>query len=398
MNQDDFRRLLTTPSVKSGQPPPPPPPPPGQEGGEAKETEKKKRKFYKPKKAKEDEKKTSAYRDRAAERREGKAEQKDEEEFAGMTADETKFLGGDMEHTHLVKGLDVALMEKVRLEQQFEAALARAAEKERQEEEAREAQQEAGEAHADMDSLASRVCNLMGQKPESKAAATIFAPGRMAYVFELADKNQHVPTMAIRAVQMVRARVRRSPAALPSSVIDDVANVLAYAGTGGMRSGSGMQKLDRPLGGTPSPKAPQASAPVAVDVLKKPIANKEDAIFSEDSDDEAAGGAGASGGEGWSVKKGEYFGSQGAAESTSLDPLNMVLGISANKVAAAAKALAAQKERERKVGQLFRAFSSFFCPKLNVFVIATGGAACHEPGGCRAGIFCCRCVWVVFAA
>lgn len=30
--------------------------------------------------------------------------------------EESKFLGGDMEHTHLVKGLDYALLEKVRAE------------------------------------------------------------------------------------------------------------------------------------------------------------------------------------------------------------------------------------------------------------------------------------------
>ena len=29
---------------------------------------------------------------------------------------ESKYLGGDMEHTHLVKGLDYALLEKVRTE------------------------------------------------------------------------------------------------------------------------------------------------------------------------------------------------------------------------------------------------------------------------------------------
>lgn len=30
-----------------------------------------------------------------------------------LTIDETKFLGGDVEHTHLVKGLDYALLAKV---------------------------------------------------------------------------------------------------------------------------------------------------------------------------------------------------------------------------------------------------------------------------------------------
>jgi len=29
---------------------------------------------------------------------------------------ESKYLGGDMEHTHLVKGLDFALLQKVRIE------------------------------------------------------------------------------------------------------------------------------------------------------------------------------------------------------------------------------------------------------------------------------------------
>ena len=30
-----------------------------------------------------------------------------------MAIQESKFLGGDMEHTHLVKGLDFALLQKV---------------------------------------------------------------------------------------------------------------------------------------------------------------------------------------------------------------------------------------------------------------------------------------------
>jgi len=34
-----------------------------------------------------------------------------------MTIENSKFLGGDVEHTHLVKGLDFALLQKVRSEQ-----------------------------------------------------------------------------------------------------------------------------------------------------------------------------------------------------------------------------------------------------------------------------------------
>ena len=31
-----------------------------------------------------------------------------------VTVEESKFLGGDVDHTHLVKGLDYALLQKVR--------------------------------------------------------------------------------------------------------------------------------------------------------------------------------------------------------------------------------------------------------------------------------------------
>ena len=33
-----------------------------------------------------------------------------------LTFEETKYLGGDLEHTHLVKGLDYALLQKVSID------------------------------------------------------------------------------------------------------------------------------------------------------------------------------------------------------------------------------------------------------------------------------------------
>jgi hypothetical protein len=60
---------------------------------------------------------TNNYRDRAQERREGKV---DEREFATTdfqgSAEMSKYLGGDERHTHLVKGLDVTLAQKVKRE------------------------------------------------------------------------------------------------------------------------------------------------------------------------------------------------------------------------------------------------------------------------------------------
>ncbi|KFG46347.1 RED family protein N-terminal region protein, partial [Toxoplasma gondii GAB2-2007-GAL-DOM2] len=66
------------------------------------------------------------YKDRAKERRKGKDElyQQVAEELQEMkerSIEESKYLGGDVEHTHLVKGLDFALLSKVRSELEKEA-------------------------------------------------------------------------------------------------------------------------------------------------------------------------------------------------------------------------------------------------------------------------------------
>eukprot|EP00981_Chlorochromonas_danica_P001756 scaffold381_cov168-Ochromonas_danica.AAC.9 len=57
------------------------------------------------------------YRDRAEERRKGVSADNSsqlDELATTMDAEQTKFLGGDVEHTHLVKGLDYALLHKMR--------------------------------------------------------------------------------------------------------------------------------------------------------------------------------------------------------------------------------------------------------------------------------------------
>jgi IK cytokine len=75
------------------------------------------------------------YRDRAKERRENKTNEADfvsttqnfktvapefslveNAERRRQIIEESKFLGGDLEHTHLVKGLDYALLQKIKAE------------------------------------------------------------------------------------------------------------------------------------------------------------------------------------------------------------------------------------------------------------------------------------------
>jgi IK cytokine len=112
---------------------------------ELNENRKKKKKFYATLKKQEDDtlsELAKRYRDRARERRDGANPDYHQESESSITAttaayravapdlksgldaaerrkqviQESKFLGGDMEHTHLVKGLDYALLQKVKAE------------------------------------------------------------------------------------------------------------------------------------------------------------------------------------------------------------------------------------------------------------------------------------------
>lgn len=156
LTNDDFRKLLMTPRAPSGsahaagsvrdamakasassstsamKPP----------SSERHEARRKKKNFYAQLKKQEDNKLAELaekYRDRARERRDGANPDYqnldptnstsgyravapdiksglDAAERRRQQIQESKFLGGDMEHTHLVKGLDYALLQKVRCE------------------------------------------------------------------------------------------------------------------------------------------------------------------------------------------------------------------------------------------------------------------------------------------
>jgi len=57
------------------------------------------------------------YRDRARERRDdSNPDYQNVEQYDVVSVEKSKFLGGDIEHTHLVKGLDYALANKMREE------------------------------------------------------------------------------------------------------------------------------------------------------------------------------------------------------------------------------------------------------------------------------------------
>ncbi|XP_071124419.1 protein Red-like [Mytilus edulis] len=163
------------------------------------------------------------YRDRARERRDGHNKDYEETEIVSTTADyravapdvkagenyaerrkqviqESKYLGGDMEHTHLVKGLDFALLEKVRAE---------ISNKEKEDEEAMETAvtqkkeekpEETGPKIEFRTKMARNIYKTLFQSrlPERNE---LFLPKRMAYVVDLEDEyaDSDVPTTIIRS-------------------------------------------------------------------------------------------------------------------------------------------------------------------------------------------------------
>ena len=124
-----------------------------------------------------------------------------------LSVEETRFLGGDLEHTHLVKGLDYALLHKVRQTARLEEAGERA-------EEARPSSDHAAAAptvhtslgraiHAFVTGVRCSVCSssttvLMspaGQHRPASAAVERFAQGRVAFLFDLEVREQALPAV-----------------------------------------------------------------------------------------------------------------------------------------------------------------------------------------------------------
>jgi hypothetical protein len=344
---EDFRKLLDTASLQQRPATSSAPPTESKAAGDGGEGEKKKRKFHKQKP--KPEKPVSVYRDRAAERRQDKGEEGEQNDAApAVTAEESKFLGGDVQYTHLVRGLDVALMEKVRAEQ-----LALAAKKEILETFGSEGSENDDHPQNDddnaVDSLGKRVSALLqGDKIVVKTATTarvsasLFAPGRMAYLFDLDNPLVEKPTINMRAVAVSghNSADRRSMAAVPLPVIDDVANALAY--------GAGKKHKKRPVAVAATAEAKEPEGVITLADVSRKRAKDEEKIFSDASSD--------SGEEQQQekkvkldVQKGSYFAAAGVSQpAQTYDPLRSVLGVSAVKVEAAAKALALKKQAEKK--------------------------------------------------
>ncbi|KAM3963913.1 IC cytokine homolog beag [Aphomia sociella] len=177
---------------------------------------------------------SSAYRAVAPDLKSGM----DAKERRRQLIQESKYLGGDMDHTHLVKGLDYALLQKVRSEiqtreQEQEAEMERLVSvpvepvKEKKEvavvEEEMQFKTPMGKNIYNM---------IMEQKNKKVMRNELFAPGRMAYVVELEEEgaaDSDIPTTLTRSKADVPEADERSSALSANDVVlDKLAQIFSY--------------------------------------------------------------------------------------------------------------------------------------------------------------------------
>lgn len=245
------------------------------------EARRKKKNFYAALKKQEDNKLqelADKYRDRARERRDGANPDYQAMDVAGGASNayravapdlksgldaaerrrqmiqESKFLGGDMEHTHLVKGLDYALLQKVRSEivvkeHEQEVEMEKLAEE--AEEKEKEEEKTLAEEPEYRSIMGRNIHNIVTfYRSRHIERNELFAPGRMAYVIELEEENAEtdIPTTLIRS----KADVPVNDADIQTLTTNDIvinklAQILSYLRQGGRGKKNKRRDKDKPL-------------------------------------------------------------------------------------------------------------------------------------------------------
>ncbi|XP_073252869.1 protein Red-like [Porites lutea] len=232
---------------------------------------KKKRYYAKLKKMEEEREQelASKYRDRARERRDGLNPDYQSTDTLSATANyravgptaeatntaaerrkqaiqESKFLGGDMEHTHLVKGLDFALLQKVRSEIAEE-------DEENQELVSKKTKTKQKDMEEDDNADEIEFTTKLGQKIyktlfRSRPAERneLFQPGRMAYVFDVEDEyaESDIPTTLIRSKADCPGIETQATLTTNDIVINKLTQILLYLRQG-TRGGKKVKKKEK---------------------------------------------------------------------------------------------------------------------------------------------------------
>uniref|UniRef100_A0A3P8ZH31 IK cytokine n=1 Tax=Esox lucius TaxID=8010 RepID=A0A3P8ZH31_ESOLU len=272
LTNEDFRKLLMTPRATPSSAPPSSKssrhhemPRDYNEEDDPAARRRKKKSYYAKLRQQEVERErelAEKYRDRARERRDGVNKDYEETELISTTANyravgptaeadksaaekrrqliqESKFLGGDMEHTHLVKGLDFALLQKVRAE---------ITSKEKEEEDmidkvTKEVKKEIEpEEKIEFQTRLGRNIYRILFKGRQFERNELFLPGRMAYVVDLEDEyaDTDIPTTLIRSKADCPTMEAQTTLTTNDIVISKLTQILSY-----LRQGTRNKKMKK---------------------------------------------------------------------------------------------------------------------------------------------------------
>ncbi|KAF8388682.1 hypothetical protein HHK36_025362 [Tetracentron sinense] len=221
-----------------------------------------KEKMIRRKEEKQEEPELPKYRDRAKERREDQNPDYEPTELGSFHAvappgaadirladahkisiENSKYLGGDVEHTHLVKGLDYALLNKVRSEIDKKPDVGD------------EADGKSGVSKEDQPLLfrtatAKSVYQWIVKPQTIIKSNEMFLPGRMAFIFNVEDGFSHdIPTTLHRSKADCPVPEEMVTVSVDGSVLDRIAKIMSYLRLGSSGKVLKKKKKDRDVKG-----------------------------------------------------------------------------------------------------------------------------------------------------
>ncbi|KAL3679540.1 hypothetical protein R1sor_022496 [Riccia sorocarpa] len=140
-----------------------------------------------------------------------------------ISIENSKFLGGDVEHTHLVKGLDYALLHKVRSE------IDKRPEDQEVVDEGKRRQRKEEQALAFRTATAKVIYQLTVKQQTPNKPNEMFLPGRTAFVFDMDEEFSHeIPTTVHRSKADCPAPQETVTVGVDGTVLERIAKIMAY--------------------------------------------------------------------------------------------------------------------------------------------------------------------------
>ncbi|KAL5716054.1 Smu-2 suppressor of mec-8 and unc-52 protein [Ranunculus cassubicifolius] len=221
-----------------------------------------KEKTIRQKEEKKEEVELPKYRDRAKERREDQNPDYEPTELGSFHAvappgnvdlrladvqkisiENSKYLGGDVEHTHLVKGLDYALLQKVRSEI-----------KKPEDGDETDGKSRASKEEKELlirSPLAKSVYQWTVKPQTAIKVNEMFLPGRMAFLFNLEDVFSHdIPTTLHRSKDDCPVLEEAVTVSVDHTVLQNIVKIMTYLRLGS--SGKVLKKKKKDKGKVPS--------------------------------------------------------------------------------------------------------------------------------------------------